>query len=144
MDQQHNVGIVARALRLLITGLLRVAFKLYFRSINVQGLERFPQQGPVLLVANHPNSLLDPAILTTLLPRPIHYGAAIVIFKGPFVRYPRGVWCRSAGSRPGRSAQRNAVRAFYQTAQRNAVKAFCQTRDGWKHRRLQEVREAAA
>jgi 1-acyl-sn-glycerol-3-phosphate acyltransferase len=66
--------------------LLRVAFKLYFRSINVQGLERFPSRGPVLLVANHPNSLLDPAILTTLLPRPIHFGASVVIFKGFFVR----------------------------------------------------------
>ena len=86
MEQQHNVGIAARALRLVITGLLRVAFKLYFRSINIQGLERFPQHGSVLLVANHPNSLLDPAILVTLLPRPIHFGASIIIFKGSFVR----------------------------------------------------------
>ena len=86
MEQQHNVGIAARALRLVFTGLLRVAFRLYFRSINIQGLERFPQHGSVLLVANHPNSLLDPAILVTLLPRPIHFGASIIIFKGSFVR----------------------------------------------------------
>ena len=85
MEQQHNVGVAARALRLVIGGLLRAAFKLYFRSINVHGLERFPERGPVLLVANHPNSLLDPAILVTLLPRPIHFGASIVIFKGAFV-----------------------------------------------------------
>ena len=85
MEQQHNVGIAARALRLVIGGLLRVAFKLYFRSINVHGLERFPERGPVLLVANHPNSLLDPALLLTLLPRPIHFGASVVIFKGAFV-----------------------------------------------------------
>jgi 1-acyl-sn-glycerol-3-phosphate acyltransferase len=86
VEQQYNVGIAARALRLVVTGLLRVAFKLYFRSINIQGLERFPQHGAVLLVANHPNSLLDPAILVTLLPRPIHFGASIIIFKGSFVR----------------------------------------------------------
>ena len=85
MEQQHNVGIAARALRLVITGLLRVAFRLYFRSVNVQGLEGFPERGAVLLVANHPNSLLDPAILLTLLPRPMHFGASVVIFKGAFV-----------------------------------------------------------
>jgi 1-acyl-sn-glycerol-3-phosphate acyltransferase len=86
VEHQHNVGIAARGLRLVIGGLLRAAFRLYFRSINVHGIERFPEEGPVLLVANHPNSLLDPAILVTLLPRPVHFGAAIVIFKGPFVR----------------------------------------------------------
>jgi 1-acyl-sn-glycerol-3-phosphate acyltransferase len=85
VEQQHNVGVATRALRLVIGGLLRVAFKLYFRSINVHGLERFPERGAVLLAANHPNSLLDPAILITLLPRPIHFGASIVIFKGAFV-----------------------------------------------------------
>ena len=86
MEQQHSVAVTARGLRFVITGLLRLAFRLYFRSITVQGLERFPARGPVLLVANHPNSLLDPAILTTILPRPMHFGASIVIFKGLFVR----------------------------------------------------------
>ena len=69
-------------LRLLIRGLLRVAFRVYFRSIQVQGLERLPGQGPVLLVANHPNSLLDPAVLVTLLPRPVYFAAKHTLFKG--------------------------------------------------------------
>jgi 1-acyl-sn-glycerol-3-phosphate acyltransferase len=36
----------------------------------------------VLLVANHPNSLLDPAILVTLLSRPVYFGAKHTLFKG--------------------------------------------------------------
>jgi 1-acyl-sn-glycerol-3-phosphate acyltransferase len=45
-------------------------------------MERLPARGPVLLVANHPNSLLDPAVLVTLLPRPVHFGAKHTLFKG--------------------------------------------------------------
>ena len=73
----------ASGLRLLIKGLLRIAFRVYFRSIHVQGIERFPARGAVLLVANHPNSLLDPAVLVTLLPRPVHFAAKHTLFKGP-------------------------------------------------------------
>ena len=69
-------------LRLLTRGLLRVALRVYFRSIRVQGIERLPAQGAVLLVANHPNSLLDPSLLVTLLPRPVHFGAKHTLFSG--------------------------------------------------------------
>jgi len=34
-------------------------------------------------VANHPNSLLDPAILVHLIPRPLHFGAKHTLFSGP-------------------------------------------------------------
>ena len=74
----------AQWLRPVIKGVLRVAFRVYYRSIRVQGMERFPPTGPVLLVANHPSSLLDPAVLVYLLSRPVHFGAKHTLFKGPF------------------------------------------------------------
>ena len=74
----------AQWLRPVIKGLLRVAFRVYYRSIQVQGMERFPPKGPVLLVANRPSSLLDPAVLVYLLSRPVHFGAKHTLFKGPF------------------------------------------------------------
>ena len=67
----------------LIKGFLRLAFRAYFRGVHVRGLEEVPHDGPVLLVANHPNTLLDPAILIHVLPRPIHFGAKHTLFKGP-------------------------------------------------------------
>ena len=69
--------------RLLIKGLLRFAFRVYYRSIQVQGAESIPREGAVLLVANHPNSLLDPAILVHLIARPLHFGAKHTLFYGP-------------------------------------------------------------
>lgn len=75
---------VARSLRVPLKGLVRAAVRVYFRSIQVLGIERFPAHGPVLLVANHPNSLVDPAILISLLSRPVHFGAKHTLFTGLF------------------------------------------------------------
>ena len=73
-------------LRRLIKALLRVAFRAYYSDIDVQGMERLPAEGPVLLVANHPNSILDPAILIYLLPRPIAFGAKHTLFRNALFR----------------------------------------------------------
>jgi len=69
--------------RLLIKGFLRIAFRVYYRSIQVQGAQSVPEEGAVLLVANHPNSLLDPAILVHLIPRTLRFGAKHTLFSGP-------------------------------------------------------------
>jgi len=73
-------------LRGLIKALLRVAFRAYYSNIDVQGMERLPAEGPVLLVCNHPNSLVDPAILVHLLPRRIAFGAKHTLFKNALFR----------------------------------------------------------
>ncbi len=53
-------------------------------SYRVEGMERFPSRGPVLLVANHSN-LIDPPILGALLPRHIRFMAKIELFRLPVV-----------------------------------------------------------
>jgi glycerol-3-phosphate O-acyltransferase / dihydroxyacetone phosphate acyltransferase len=41
----------------------------FFRSIEVEGAERVPRQGPVVIVANHVNGLVDPMLVLGCLPR---------------------------------------------------------------------------
>jgi putative membrane protein len=41
-------------------------------SVAVEGLERVPRSGPVLLAARHYHHLLDGAVLVRHLPRPVH------------------------------------------------------------------------
>ena len=72
-----------KGIRLVIKGFLRIALRVYYRSIQVQGRELLPEQGPVLLVANHPNSLVDPAVLVDLLSQPVHFGASHKLFSSP-------------------------------------------------------------
>jgi len=58
--------------------------------------ERVPPTGPVLLVANHPNSLMDPALVISSAGRPVRFLAKAPLFRDPVV----GWMVRGAGSIP--------------------------------------------
>ncbi len=51
----------------LFRGFIRASVTIYFRTIEVSGRERIPASGPVVLVANHPNSIIDAFLLGTQL-----------------------------------------------------------------------------
>ncbi len=46
--------------RRIIVAILRFAIRVYFRRVEVAGLENVPQNSPVIFVQNHPNALVDP------------------------------------------------------------------------------------
>ncbi len=57
---------------------------------------RVPKEGPVLLVANHPNSLMDPALVAAVAGRPVRFLAKAPLFKDPLV----GWLVRGSGAIP--------------------------------------------
>ena len=57
--------------------------KFYYPRIEVTGDGLIPREGPVLLVANHPNSLLDPVILGIVAGRPVRLMAKAPLFDLP-------------------------------------------------------------
>lgn len=62
---------------------VRRLLKVYYPVIAVRGQERIPGAGAVLLVANHPNSLLDAALLGWTARRPVHFFAKAPLFELP-------------------------------------------------------------
>jgi glycerol-3-phosphate O-acyltransferase / dihydroxyacetone phosphate acyltransferase len=60
-------------------GLITFAARTYFR-VTVAG-EPVPSRGPVLLVANHPNSLMDPALVAMTGDRPVRFLARAPLFE---------------------------------------------------------------
>ncbi|MBI3298373.1 MAG: 1-acyl-sn-glycerol-3-phosphate acyltransferase [Elusimicrobia bacterium] len=60
--------------------LLRAALGFYFRRIELAGAERLPS-GPLLVCANHPNSLADAMVLAAALPRPFSVVATAALFR---------------------------------------------------------------
>ena len=67
----------------LIVGFLRLVTRVFFRSVEVSGLENVPKDGPVVLVGNHPNSLLDPVMISTTCGRRVRFAAKEPLFHGP-------------------------------------------------------------
>jgi glycerol-3-phosphate O-acyltransferase/dihydroxyacetone phosphate acyltransferase len=73
-----------RLLRRLFLALVR----LYYPHRQVLGLEHLPVSTavPLLLVANHPNGLLDPLLLALVVGRPVRFLAKSTFFKHPLGR----------------------------------------------------------
>lgn len=71
---------IYRTVRLFGTFLLEV----FFREIKRRGAP-LCERGPVLIVANHPNFLFDPALLGRIYRRPLWFLAKSTLFANPFV-----------------------------------------------------------
>jgi 1-acyl-sn-glycerol-3-phosphate acyltransferase len=69
--------------RLLITNVLKFALRIYFKRIEVTGLEHVPTKSPVIFVLNHPNALVDPVFLLCLTPRKVSFLAKAPLFRMP-------------------------------------------------------------
>lgn len=65
----------------LLRGFVRSLVRFYYPRIEVSGAGEIPKEGPVLLVANHPNSLLDPVLLGIAARRPVRLLAKAPLFE---------------------------------------------------------------
>lgn len=65
---------------------IRLLLGAFFRRVRTTCEENLPVEGPVLLVGNHPNSLLDPAALIAVCERPVAFAAKDVLFANPLLR----------------------------------------------------------
>jgi glycerol-3-phosphate O-acyltransferase / dihydroxyacetone phosphate acyltransferase len=76
-------------LRRLLVLLLRVAVQIFFRRVEVVGLEHIPEEGDggVLFCGNHPNSLLDPVLVIVHSGRIVNFAAKDVLFESRFLRF---------------------------------------------------------
>jgi 1-acyl-sn-glycerol-3-phosphate acyltransferase len=65
--------------------LVRFLVGLFFRRIEVSGLDHVPKTGGGILIAWHPNGLVDPALIISCLPRSVVFGARHGLFTWPIV-----------------------------------------------------------
>jgi glycerol-3-phosphate O-acyltransferase / dihydroxyacetone phosphate acyltransferase len=78
----------------ILSPVARALTRVYHR-LSVAG-GGIPREGPVLLVANHPNSLIDPAVVVGVAGRPVRFLAKHTLFRGEVVSWI----VRGAGSIP--------------------------------------------
>jgi len=85
----------------LLRGIAAIALRWYYADIAVQGRARVPRYGPLLVLANHPNALIDPLLVGTALPRRVLLTAKATLFDNP----PLAVLLRAVGVVPLRRAK---------------------------------------
>lgn len=64
----------------IVKGILKIPFYLLYRP-TIIGLENIPKNTPFVLAGNH-TCFLDPIMLITVVPHPVHFLAKIELFKG--------------------------------------------------------------
>src|SRR5258708_38248239 len=72
-------------MRRVVTALIRVVAKVFFRRIEIVGWEYVPDGAPLIFAVNHPNALIDPMFLLCFAPRPVSFLAKAPLFKVPLI-----------------------------------------------------------
>jgi 1-acyl-sn-glycerol-3-phosphate acyltransferase len=80
----------------LIRAFVRALLAIFYRRLDVAGLEHVPRHGPLIVAANHQNGLVDPMLLLAALPRPLQPLAKSGLFRHPII----APFLRLAGALP--------------------------------------------
>ena len=83
-----DCGLMETLIRTLVTRLV----KLFYARLEVQYPERLHCSGPAIYVLNHPNGLLDPAVLMTVLNRSVVFWSKSTLFAIPLVAWLASKW----------------------------------------------------
>lgn len=65
---------------------LALTMRVFFRQVEVVGLEHVPARGPVIFAGNHPNSLIDPILIITTCGRRVRFAAKDTLFSTRIMR----------------------------------------------------------
>jgi 1-acyl-sn-glycerol-3-phosphate acyltransferase len=128
----------------LVHGLAAAVAHLFYR---IDTIGTVPATGPLLLLPNHPNALLDPALVMATAGRPVRFLAKSTLFSGPF-----GPLMRLARAVPvyrrkdGAETERNAETFAAVDAALARGEAICIFPEGISHSsgRLEALRTGAA
>src|SRR5262249_62107826 len=69
----------------LVRGVIRLLLRLFYRRVDVIGAERIPASGPLIIAANHHNSLVDPMLIMGACPRRLTALAKAPLFRHPLI-----------------------------------------------------------
>ncbi len=142
-------GLAYRAVR----GLARWLLGLAYRRVEVEGVEHVPGTGPLLLLANHQNALVDSLALLHATPRPAGPLAKAPLFRVPLLAtLLRGVGAvpvfrpQDAAENDGRGARANLEVLDACAARLRAGEALVLFPEGVSHAapRLMPLRTGAA
>ncbi|MEM9897021.1 MAG: lysophospholipid acyltransferase family protein, partial [Bacteroidota bacterium] len=52
---------------------MKNALAIFYRKVRIEGMDKIPRDKPLLIVSNHQNALLDPLLVGSFFPFPIHF-----------------------------------------------------------------------
>lgn len=74
----------------LLKPLVQVGLRVFFRRIEVRHRSRLQTPGPLIIAANHPNTLMDPLVVAAHRRDSVAFLAKSTFFKGAFMKWLMG------------------------------------------------------
>lgn len=134
-----------RFLKLIVS----IGIRTYYREIRVINQEQLNQDGPLILIANHPNTLMDAWIVGFVSKRRVHYMAKATFFSSPFKRK----LLNALGMIPINRAQDKVIggiknsdsfEACYQLLERGDILVVFPEGTSYLERKLREIKTGTA
>lgn len=63
---------------------IRIAIRVFFRRIEIRNQDLIPTKGPLIVVSNHPNTIMDALIVGCITKPPLHFLAKGSVFTSKF------------------------------------------------------------
>jgi len=70
-------------IKLVLKGTIRI----FFRSVHISNANFIPSQGPLIILANHPSTFMDPIIIAAIVKRKIYFLGKGELFKGAIANW---------------------------------------------------------
>jgi glycerol-3-phosphate O-acyltransferase/dihydroxyacetone phosphate acyltransferase len=71
--------------------IVRLTLRIFYRKFTVNNKQNTPSKGPLIIVANHPNTLMDPVVIASFLKQQIYFLTNGSVFNTPFKKKLLGV-----------------------------------------------------
>lgn len=66
---------------------MQITSRIFFRSIVIRNRQVIPDKGPLMVLANHPSTFMDPIVIATIIKRKVYFLAKGELFKTRFTRW---------------------------------------------------------
>ena len=66
---------------------MQISLRFFFRNVQVKGLENIPARGSLLIVSNHPNTILDPIVIARFIHRKVFFLAKASLFRAKVTKW---------------------------------------------------------
>lgn len=63
---------------------ISIGIRLFYSEVKVKNHKNLPKKGPLILIVNHPNTLMDAWVVGMICQQPIYYMAKATLFKTKF------------------------------------------------------------